>query len=264
MRVVLIRHGESKAMIDRIVSGHDTCRGSVRARSRASGEAPRPVVADGRATRCDGGVHEHPAPSHRDGSRRSRPPGNRCLGCTRALRLVRAAPGRGRRTARSTSTTRGTACSTKTTIGSAFERRIRERRHVRRASREGDAASGRRARRRDGRDRVSRRRRQLRHRGARWRPVRETGSLRRQHLDHRARPRRGRPLVARPPQRRRPPRPRANVGAPWPLWGHGDPKFGVGQKRQRVGEPGKSASSSAKADCGRAIQSALSPKKSTV
>jgi probable phosphoglycerate mutase len=27
MRVVLIRHGESKAMIDRIVSGHDTCEG---------------------------------------------------------------------------------------------------------------------------------------------------------------------------------------------------------------------------------------------
>src|SRR3954447_23351248 len=27
MRVVLVRHGESKAVVDRIVSGHDTCEG---------------------------------------------------------------------------------------------------------------------------------------------------------------------------------------------------------------------------------------------
>ena len=67
----------------------------------------------------------------------------------------------------------------------------------------------------------------MRHRGARRRPVREAGSLRRQHLDHRARPRRGRPLVARPPQRRCPPHLGRMLVRRGPYRGHGDPKFGL-------------------------------------
>ncbi len=39
-RLVLIRHGESVAQLEGFVSGHDTCRGTLRHRARAGRVTP--------------------------------------------------------------------------------------------------------------------------------------------------------------------------------------------------------------------------------